>query len=284
MAPGLASSVYSCAVGAKCFGGGAPTPECGNGQCESGENEETCIKDCKGAEPFCGNGKCDDGENAETCAKDCIKCGDGKCQGSETTSSCPQDCKTTGPQCGNGKCEEGENSNNCKADCPSTGTQCGDLKCTSPENASTCALDCDPKVASELQCVVSKCASEWATCISNAGCLLAFNCAAGCGDNQSCATACVQKAGSGATALQSVRTCAQSNCSGATTGCKSDSECTGGKKCVDGTCTGGTVSGSCKDKCGKFDAAATCQCDSSCSDPQYNDCCPDLATVCPATP
>ncbi|MEA3343595.1 MAG: DUF87 domain-containing protein [archaeon] len=49
--------------------GAAAKPECGNGICEIGENEENCPFDC--AYHVCGNGICEPTENKDNCPLDC---------------------------------------------------------------------------------------------------------------------------------------------------------------------------------------------------------------------
>ncbi len=49
--------------------GAAAKPECGNGICELGENEENCPLDC--AYHVCGNGICEPTENKDNCPMDC---------------------------------------------------------------------------------------------------------------------------------------------------------------------------------------------------------------------
>ena len=74
----------------------APSPECGNGTCEDGEDCSTCEQDCGTCEPQCGNGDCEDGEDCSNCRQDCgecaAECGNGNCESGETCASCPNDC------------------------------------------------------------------------------------------------------------------------------------------------------------------------------------------------
>ena len=80
-------------------------PQCGDGTCDSGEDEEGCPADCPAERPeesreespgLCGDGACTDDESPETCAQDCpmteSECGDGICEGAESF-FCPQDCQ-----------------------------------------------------------------------------------------------------------------------------------------------------------------------------------------------
>ncbi len=72
------------------------TPTCGDGLCETGEDQNTCPDDCSPPGPVCGDGNCEDGESFD---------------------SCPDDCVPPGPVCGNGECEEGEAAEDCPDDC-----------------------------------------------------------------------------------------------------------------------------------------------------------------------
>ena len=72
----------------------SPPAHCGNGSCDTGENQSNCSTDCGAS--YCGDGACSYGEDLTTCPADCNTpapaCGDGACNGSETTASCPADC------------------------------------------------------------------------------------------------------------------------------------------------------------------------------------------------
>lgn len=112
-----------------------PSPVCGNGVCEPGENAQSCAKDCQ-ATP--GGHACDDlcGKKAPKgcyCDNQCAQYGDcclpdgsmpAKGQPNKTCagSTCA-DCngsQPTGPVCGNGQCEKGETAANCPKDCTNT--------------------------------------------------------------------------------------------------------------------------------------------------------------------
>lgn len=76
---------------------------CGNKNCETGETQENCCKDCgcqkamecvnnKCVSKKCGNNKCDTDENYNTCPKDCPSgLGDGYCDGVKD-GLCDPDC------------------------------------------------------------------------------------------------------------------------------------------------------------------------------------------------
>ncbi|MFH1751841.1 MAG: DUF6259 domain-containing protein, partial [archaeon] len=98
-----------------------PKPECGDGKCETGEDETNCPLDCA-PKPVCGNKECEVGEDSESCPIDCLPpsvCGNGKCEFDETESNCFEDCVRQ-PVCGDGECEQGlgETIQNCPGDCP----------------------------------------------------------------------------------------------------------------------------------------------------------------------
>lgn len=120
-------------------GGEPPTGICGDGICnsENNENSQNCPTDCPSevTEVCVVNGVCEisAGEDGINCSQDC-SCGDGLCDASESSSSCPSDCEEEEPAafCGNGvlegteECdidpttETGEDSacpGRCQADC-----------------------------------------------------------------------------------------------------------------------------------------------------------------------
>lgn len=120
-----------------------PTPVCGNGICELGENWPsptaeysidlgplTCPQDC-GYINVCGNGRCDPGEvcrsdNVHSCSADCCAagnysvnlgmCSNGMCDGNETCETCAQDCGVC-PSCGDGVCNGNDTCHTCPSDC-----------------------------------------------------------------------------------------------------------------------------------------------------------------------
>lgn len=96
-----------------------PPPACGDGVCESGENN--CPEDCA-QDPVCGDGICDDRET--DCPSDCESdsepiCGDGVCEAVEEN-VCEQDCDTQNTTCNDPdypiSCDDGR--------CWSEGTNC----------------------------------------------------------------------------------------------------------------------------------------------------------------
>jgi hypothetical protein len=81
-------------------------PVCGDGECTTGEDYETCIQDCG----ICGDGYCSVDEEVY-CYEDCGACGDGYCSVDEV-GYCPVDCDI----CGDGLCT-GDEPNTCPSDC-----------------------------------------------------------------------------------------------------------------------------------------------------------------------
>lgn len=93
---------------------------CGNGACETGENQTNCCSDCGCAtnylcqnnqcvlRPYCGDGFCGSGESYSNCPQDCPHCGDGVCQAGlgETWQNC-SDCPIP-PQCSDGLDNDGD--------------------------------------------------------------------------------------------------------------------------------------------------------------------------------
>ncbi|MBU0636208.1 hypothetical protein KKE06_04245 [Candidatus Micrarchaeota archaeon] len=59
---------------------------CGNGNCETGENFENCPNDC-----LCGDDVCGPTESFSTCLLDC-HCGNQICDYNESITDCPSDC------------------------------------------------------------------------------------------------------------------------------------------------------------------------------------------------
>ncbi|MCW5211888.1 hypothetical protein VU04_03140 [Desulfobulbus sp. TB] len=110
--------------------------ECGNGTCESGENNNNCSQDCS---VQCGNNACESGENNNNCSQDCsAQCGNDACESGENNNNCSQDCSA---ECGNNVCETGESNSTCPSDC---NVACGNGTCESGENNNNCSQDCDP--------------------------------------------------------------------------------------------------------------------------------------------
>jgi hypothetical protein len=128
-------------------GGGGP--ECGNGQCEVDEDNQTCPADClppandtnqtNGTQPICGD---DMINNNEVC--DGTDLGNSTCVDLGYTSgtlACASDCTfditscinvTNTTSCGDGNCDPDEDYLNCSADCPAPAPVCVPaINCTS---------------------------------------------------------------------------------------------------------------------------------------------------------
>jgi hypothetical protein len=226
--------LVSCAAGSGCVdlggggGGGAGSgPECGDGQCEDGESQESCPEDCGGDQfgcgdgvceaweqwtcpedceepqgPECGNGECEEGETEDSCPADCgggggggggqAGCGDGECEIWEQW-TCPEDCEDApgGPECGNGECEEGEGAETCPEDCKAEGVECGNGKCEKGESEENCAADCadsTPSPEETTECLMDQC--ELGACLDYPVCTASFECMAACSDS-ACAEECI---------------------------------------------------------------------------------------------
>jgi len=217
---------------------------CGDLQCNSDENCDTCEQDCP---VVCGDGQCCSSENSLSCIEDCPSvCGDGLCSGDENCLSCISDCPSV---CGDNICFNDENSKTCLVDCPST---CGDGFCTGDENCLSCIKDC-PSVCGDNLC----CADE-----NSNTCLV--DCPTVCGDNKcegnedclSCPDDCQTSCGDGLC-------CHDENSSNCLNDCPSfcgDSYCTESETkvncpvdckpvCGDGICTGDETCENCINDC-----------------------------------
>jgi hypothetical protein len=142
-------AIIECAVGSGCLdlgGGGGPTgPTCGDGNCDDGEDPQSCPDDCGGDQFGCGDGVCEPWEQW-TCPDDCEggggECGDGECVGDENAENCPEDCGGGPGECGDGVCGQWEEWT-CPEDCEGGGgDSCGDGECEGDENVENCPEDC----------------------------------------------------------------------------------------------------------------------------------------------
>jgi len=172
---GMVDDTIDCAADNGCLSGNGPTAECGNGECEDGENPNNCPDDCKGPPPtgdafqcivdncnvsnqclnsnFCkGHVQCvADCQGKEKCEDDCIDNAPGWLENTlDDIAECAanEDCFGGGQpaKCGNGKCEPGENPGNCSEDCdgPPPPANCGDGDCNQGETPVNCYEDCAP--------------------------------------------------------------------------------------------------------------------------------------------
>ena len=168
-ANGTAHDDFDCAsLGLTCGGGDCVEADvCGNGICDSGESEATCVEDCT---EVCGDGTCAGIESFRSCSADCEPvCGDGTCEGNEDASSCSFDCLAS---CGDDACAAPENRSNCPRDCGS----CGDGVCQDGfESASlnppgvleSCVVDCvvtgcdvDADCNDDVPCTRNQCLND----------------------------------------------------------------------------------------------------------------------------
>ena len=173
---GMVDDTISCAADNGCLSGGGPSAECGNGECEDGENPDNCPEDCKGPPPPTGDAfecildNCNvsnqclnssfckqhvqcvaDCQGKEACEDNCIDNAPGWLEDMlDDIAECAADSNCFGggvpAECGNGKCEPGENPENCEEDCdgPPPPPSCGDGNCNQGENLVNCYEDCGP--------------------------------------------------------------------------------------------------------------------------------------------
>ncbi len=204
------------------------------------------LNDCAlGSKAKCGNGKCEAGEDPTTCPKDCGSCANA-CNNKECGKvvGCPNVCGGcgAGKKCENNLCTVGQ-------------PFCGDGSCDGTENATNCSKDC--KTGTTQVCGNGKCE----TGETNAKC--PQDCPKTTCGNGKCET--------GETPTSCAQDCPKTSCG--------DGKCEGNEKATcPSDCGGG--SGTCKNSACKFVAGAKCQCDTACSDPKYNDCCPDKKSYC----
>lgn len=258
-------------------------PDCGNGECEIGENESNCPADCNSG--TCGDGECKSPENVDTCPQDCkticgdnlckwpesVKdcpedcagtCGDDECKYPDDVASCPWDCVTT---CGDETCKYPENVLDCPSDCLGT---CGDLKCKWPDTAENCPGDCSGNTCGDGICTapdnVDNCPADCSTCgdgiCQECFCTMEGVCVS------SCIADCINEDGTGCFACgnqhcepgESPVTCPQ-DCSNAQCGdglcdpaAESPETCPAdcGTSCGNGSCQFGENMNSCPADCG----------------------------------
>ena len=237
--------VQSCMAEMKCIPSSPPSPVCGNGTCEPGENVEMCAKDCKPAgTSVCPNGKCTSGE---TCPMDCnskfaasMQCAWGECSSQMAACSakapcveelncliscncdnaCKQKCATvpgaTSAEVSSlGGCMS---EMNCPDPCTTTTPTCPNGVCDPDETPSTCPQDC--KTTSPV-CGNGQCESGET----------AANCPPDCGTTTGhvCDTAC------GGPAPSNKCYC-DSACKGAGDCCNAQGTGQAGSSCAGSTC------------------------------------------------
>jgi hypothetical protein len=128
---------------------GSPACACDNdGNCEAGEDCETCSNDCVSGLQSCGNGVCE-----PSLGEDCVSCGE-DCNGKQNGKPQNRFC------CGDG---DGTNPLGCSAPvCSSSGFSCsdvfvpssccGDGACEVGEDSCSCGIDCGFPGDSESVC------------------------------------------------------------------------------------------------------------------------------------
>jgi hypothetical protein len=227
------SAVAMCGLAKKCFGDISTGPECGNGQCESGESPSSCPADCKTT----GN----------------PVCGDGQCNGTETKATCPGDCgTTTSGKCGDLKCTSPENIETCPLDCDSTNAQtisCLQSMCGPQTSACVANADCVKFLGCAASCKGnSSCQSSCVQGVPSAAQGLVASLGS-CAQTNKCL---------GSTTTGPV--CGNGTCeSGETTSsCPSDCKTTTSPKCGNGVCDAGEA-GNCLVDCdSQFKASWAC--------------------------
>jgi len=118
-----------------------------NGECETGEDCNTCPNDCfSTAGAACGNDICEsaNGEDCLTCPGDC----NGQLTGKVSNRyCCGNGTAQYGVTCADGRCTGGGNTCSSNAAVP---TCCGDLTCATVEDECNCAVDCGVPPSSEV--------------------------------------------------------------------------------------------------------------------------------------
>ncbi|TNE46551.1 MAG: hypothetical protein EP343_23400 [Deltaproteobacteria bacterium] len=260
--------------------------QCGNNNCEFGENCVSCPKDCPCAPGICdvatatckekpnpcGNGTCEanEGENCATCSNDCT------CSATQVCDPASQACITKPNSCPNGTCDtaKGENCSTCVQDCPCPSKQvcqrgscveptpCGNGSCEAAqgENCSSCPKDCPCQ--NGLLCINGKCQATTGCnndgfCQTNRG----ENCAncngdCGCAANQQCINE----------ACKAVNFCGNGTCEsskGENCGtCSKDCTCPGNQSCQNNACRSTCGNGFCEPS--KGEDCGTCSKDCTC--------------------
>ena len=140
----LMISVAECAAGHGCIPEDAVPGEadCGNGECELGEDVVSCFKDCKPGPEACGNGVCDQGESI---------------------AECPQDCKPDAASCVGDCYQELDDAPcHCEENCEQWGSCCSDFKSFCEGDTFQCILGCE----GAGQCAQANSCSEALGCIA----------------------------------------------------------------------------------------------------------------------
>ena len=213
-------------------------PDCGNGECEAGEDCENCPDDCG---PCGGTGSCCEVQDTEGCddptIQACVCDQDSFCCEIEWDEICVNEVTSLqcgqcdgGPACGDGECQGGENCEVCPADC---GECSGAGDCCEPLETPGCGD------AGVQACV---CALDEYCCETKWDDICADEVEGeGCGSCAPCAADCAGKA------------CGDDGCGGT---CGS---CPQGESCQNGECVGGACQPDCAgQQCGDDGCGGTC--------------------------
>ncbi len=247
--------MIQCGQENNCFGG--QPGQCGNGNCDPGENPNNCPQDCSddGGDPFeCLSENC--GEQLEKCFNN---------QQCAQTLGCVQDCagdENCSAKCLNdangpaaemlGQIQQCGETNGCFGN--SQG-KCGDGVCDGPETSDTCPEDCQPDPIDS--CLEDNCTDLYYECVEWEPCAKLGECLDACETNQ-CFNQCFFGAPDGAGFLmEELLNCGDQH------------------NCFDG---GGGGNDSCEGKCGELSETAPCQCDEDCM--AFGDCCDDYVELC----
>jgi hypothetical protein len=159
----------------------------------------------------------------------------------------------------------------------------------------TTPADTTPGSFNVNPCWDEKCAKETAACKASANCVKIHD----CGGDPKCIDPIVKADKAAGDLFFAISDCGYKACNDPTKGsckdkcgkflgdtapCNCDDACKDpkyGDCCADIDIVCATAN-SCEGKCGKYDKAATCQCDDQCD--ANGDCCDDIADKCPTTP
>ena len=308
--PGAAQklqAVVQCGQANDCFGGGGP--ECGDGQCQPGENQDNCPDDCGGNELQClsescpgemegcfNNGGCallatcfdecggdpgcedacfdDVGGQAIGLFDDLVDCGfEANCFDIGGGDSCEGKCgdfvEGADCQCDQECLEYEDCCGDFEALCLDE-TECGNGACEPGENVGSCPQDCAPPV-DVIECLQDACPPQFGACFQNDLCPALGQCLLECGTTDACVDECMPQFPPGVQALMN----ALLEC-GIENGCVGGG---GGPECGNGQCEPGEGNpGSpsfCPDDCQTGPVCGNGQCEQGEQFPQSPVFCPE---------